>query len=366
MANVCYISPISIHSVRYLDEFHRKGYNTSIIADSRTWIAPNPQSTPIYILPQLNRTNFPNRYIPNLQKTMRILKNIKPDLVHLHAQHYYSPAMILAGIPFILTSWGTEVLTLPSENPLIKFLSKTAAMKACKVTVDANCLKEIWAQIGIPKSKVKVIPFGVDLKIFNPQVDGSEIREKLEIQSSDVVLISTRPFRNHHYNMECFIRAIPLILKSCSNIKVIMKGSGPLEGYLRNLAKKLGVSEHVHFVGLVPHAEMSKYLAAADIYVSTCFVDTTSVSLLEAMACGLAPIVTDIDGNREWITNGENGLLFPPKNHVALAEKAIQLIENEDLRKRFGKRCHQIVEQKASWEDCVARMEQIYQSILNL
>jgi len=62
----------------------------SIIADSRTWIAPNPQSMPIYILPQLTRTN-----LPNLQKTMRILKNVNPDLVHLHAQYHYSPAMIL-------------------------------------------------------------------------------------------------------------------------------------------------------------------------------------------------------------------------------------------------------------------------------
>jgi len=338
----------------------------SIIADSRTWIAPNPQSTPTYILPQLTRKNFPNRYIQNFQKTMRILKNLKPDLVHLHAQYYYSPAMILAGIPFILTSWGVEVLTLPKENIAIKFLAREAAMKAYKVTVDANCLKEIWARIGIPKSKVEVIPFGVDLEIFSPQVDGSEIRGRLGIQSDDVVLISTRPFRNHHYNIECLIKAVPLILKSCSNIKVIMKGSGPLEGYLQNLAKKLGVSDYVRFVGLVPHAEMANYLAAADIYVSTCFVDTTSVSLLEAMACGLAPIVTDIDGNREWIANGENGLLFPPKNHVALAEKAIQLIKDENSRKRFGKKCYKIVEQKASWEDCVVKMEHIYQTILNL
>jgi len=152
-------------------------------------------------------------------------------------------------------------------------------------------------------------------------------------------------------------------LKAYSNVKFIIKGSGPLEGYLGNLTKRLGISEYVRFVGLVPHSEMAKYLAAADIYVSTCFVDTTSVSLLEAMACGLAPIVTDIPGNRDWIKNSENGLLFPPKNPTALAEKAIQLIENEDLRKSFGKNCFQIVKQKASWKDCVSKMERIYRSL---
>jgi len=253
---------------------------------------------------------------------------------------------------------------LPNENILIRTLAKTAAAKASKVTVDANCLREMWVRMGVPKRKVEVIPFGVDLKIFNPQADGSEIRERLGIQNDDVVLISTRALRNHHYNVECFVRAIPLILKVCSNAKFIIKGSGPLEGYLKNSAKKLGVSEYVRFVGLVPHAEMAKYLAAADIYVSTCFVDTTSVSLLEAMACGLAPVVTDIPGNREWIANGENGLLFQPKNPVALSEKAIELIENENLRKSFGEKCFQIVKQKASWEDCVSKMERIYQSLL--
>lgn len=335
-----------------------------MIADSRTWIAPNPQSIPIYLLPQLTRTNFPNRYIPNLNMIIRILRNIKPDFVHLHAQHYYSPAIILPGIPFILTSWGTEVLTLPNENILIKILAKTATAKASKVTVDANCLRDIWARMGVPKSKLEVIPFGVDLKIFNPQVDGSEIRERLQIQNNDIVLISTRALYNHHYNVECFVKAIPLILKAYSNAKFIIKGSGPLEGYLRNLARKLDISEYVRFVGIVPHAEMAKYLAVADIYISTCFVDTTSVSLLEAMACGLAPIVTDTAGNRDWITNGENGLLFPPKNPIALAEKAIQLIEHEDLRKSFGKRCFQMVKQKASWKDCVSKMERIYQLLL--
>lgn len=364
MASICYISPVSIHAVRYLDEFQRRGYSTSIIADSRTWIPPNPESTNVYLLPHLSRTNFPSHFIQNLHMTIRILRNVNPDLVHLHAQYYYSPAVILSGMSYILTSWGTEVLMLPNENILIKILAKTATTKAFKVTVDANCLREIWARMGVPRSKVEVIPFGVDLKVFNPKVDGSEIRKRLGIQNDEIVLISTRALHDHHYNVESFVRAIPHILKACGNTKFIIKGSGPLKGYLRNLAKELRVSEYVRFVGLVSHAEMAKYLAAADIYVSTCFVDTTSVSLLEAMACGLAPIVTDIAGNREWITNSENGLLFPPKSPNVLAEKAIQLIENEDLRKGFGKRSYKVVEKRASWKECVSKMERIYQLLL--
>jgi glycosyltransferase involved in cell wall biosynthesis len=109
---------------------------------------------------------------------------------------------------------------------------------------------------------------------------------------------------------------------------------------------------------------VAQYLTAADIYVSTPFIDTTSVSLLEAMACGLAPVVTDIPGNREWIEDEVNGFLFPARNHYALAEKVIHLALHESLRKRFGEQCSRIVKERAAWEDCVDKMEAIYQTLL--
>jgi glycosyltransferase involved in cell wall biosynthesis len=314
-------------------------------------------------LPLLTRRNFASNYLPNLQKIARILREINPDLVHIQAEYYYSPAVILSGKRFILTSWGIEVLNLPNENAALKAIARITAKKSIKITVDANVLAEIWTRMGVSRNKVEVIPFGVDLNIFNPKVNGSEIRRRLKIREDDIVLISTRALFNHHYNVESFVQAIPLILESNSHVKFIIKGSGPLEGYLQSLANALGISEYVRFVRLVPHHEVANYLAAADIYVSTCFIDTTSVSLLEAMACGLAPIATDIVGNREWIVNGKNGFLFQPRNPKALAEKAIQLIENADLRRRFGEGCFELVKQKASWQDCVARMERIYESL---
>lgn len=363
MPRVCYISPISIHTLRYLEEFHRRGYSTSIIADSNTWVAPTPASTSMYRLPTATRRNLP-RYLSNLLQITRILKNIKPDLVHLHAQHAYSQAIILSGRPYILTSWGTEVLTLPKENPIIKILAKTAATKASRVTVDANMLKRMWTRQGISEHKIEIIPFGVDRDIFNPKIDGSKVRKNLAIKPNETVLISTRALYNHHYDVETFVRAMPLILKTHRNVKFIIKGKGPLENYLKTLAEKLGVSQHVHFVGYVEHKEMASHLTAADIYISTCYADTTSVSLLEAMACGLAPIVTDIEGNREWVTNQENGYLFPPRNPAALAQNATQLIENENLRKTFGDKCSKIIRNRATWKNCADKMERVYRATL--
>jgi len=152
-------------------------------------------------------------------------------------------------------------------------------------------------------------------------------------------------------------------LKNHGDVKFLIKGSGPLEKYLKKLTEKMGTTQNIRFVGLVPHRKMAQLLSAADIYVSTCLVDSTSVSLLEAMACQLAPIVTDIPGNREWIKDGVNGLLYPPKNNSLLAEKSIHVVENPRLRRAFGRKCVNIIEKRATWEDCVSRMQAIYERL---
>jgi glycosyltransferase involved in cell wall biosynthesis len=248
-------------------------------------------------------------------------------------------------------------------NLFRKTLAQYSATKARKIVVDAECVKQIWVRMGIPKSKVEVIPFGVDTNLFNPNVDGSGIRKKLGIRENDVAIISTRPFFPH-YDIECLIKAVPAITEKHQNVKFIIKGKGPLEDSIRKLAQKLRVEQFIRFSYPVPYHEMAHYLKAADIYVSTSFVDSTSVTLLEAMACGMPPVTTDIPGNREWIKNEVNGLLYPPKDHRALAEKITQLIENENQRKQFGEKNHQIIEEKAAWEKCVSKMESIYDSLL--
>lgn len=363
-AKICYVSPLSIHSYRWIEAFSQKGYDVFLISDSHAWVAPKITFAPFYKLPALTRTNFPLRLVSNYLAMLKILKKIEPDFVHLHAQHHYWPAIASAGFPFILTTWGTEVLKLPHSNFFRRSLARSVARKARMITVDAKCLKNIWVSIGVPEEKIGVIPFGVDVSLFNPHVDGQPIRRTLEIERNDVVVISTRPFYDDHYDVESLIKAIPFVVRKYQNVKFVIKGVGPLENYLKNLTRKLNVSEYVRFVGLVSFQEVAQYLAAADIYVSSCFIDSTSVSLLEAMACGLPPVVTDIAGNREWVKNEVNGFLFQPKMPSALAEKVIQLIENPSLRKIFGERCWEIVSKRATWEKCVSETEDVYKLFL--
>lgn len=359
---VCYISPRSVHSYRWIEAFHQKGYDVSFISDFPTWLAPRPQGVPTYVLPALNIHNVQRRLVPNALSITRILKKLAPDFVHIHTQHHYAPFVTISRIPFILTSWGLEVLMLPRMNFFRKALANYVAMEARKITVDAECLKQIWVSMGVPEQKIEVIPFGVDTNLFNTHVTGQSIRKILGIAKDDIAIISTRSFFPH-YNVECLIKAAKLIVKEHSNVKFIIKGGGPLKEYIKGLAQKLDIAQYMRFVNVIPYHEIPRYLAAADIYVSTSFIDSTSVSLLEAMACGLPPITTDIAGNREWIRNGFNGLLYPPKDYGTLAEKIAHLVEDQDLRKQFGESSNQIIVERAAWEKCVSQMEAVYQSL---
>ena len=101
-------------------------------------------------------------------------------------------------------------------------------------------------------------------------------------------------------------------------------------------------------------------LRAADVYVSTSRSDSTSVSLLEAMACGIPPVVTDIPANREWITEGRNGLLVPPGDPVRLAEALRRMIGDRELATAVRDLNVGLVRERGLWRDNMEKVERAF------
>lgn len=141
-------------------------------------------------------------------------------------------------------------------------------------------------------------------------------------------------------------------------VKFIIIGEGAQKEKLLQLSQKLGIDKYLEFKGFLPREEFSDCFKQADLYVSTSLSDSTSVALLEAMALGLIPVVTDIPGNREWIKDGENGYLFPPGDHKTLAEKMILSIENSGKSDTIRDTNLAIIRKRAMWEDNMRKIEQ--------
>jgi glycosyltransferase involved in cell wall biosynthesis len=162
------------------------------------------------------------------------------------------------------------------------------------------------------------------------------------------------------------MRAIPKVLKEVPNAMFLFCGSGPLENEMIETARNYGISSHVYFAGNVANEELPRFLNSADIYVSGSLYDGTSVSLLEAMACGLPVVVTDVPAILEWVQDGKNGSVVPRRDSSTLARRIVELANDSTLRKTFSRENLAIAKKRADWEKNLDILENIYRRLPNL
>ena len=187
-----------------------------------------------------------------------------------------------------------------------------------------------------------------------------------QISQSEKKPLQIVSLRGHqtNYNIDVLIQAMAEVTKAEPKAQLIVAGEGPETEGLRMLSSSLGIDKNVHFVGQLPHEAVQKYLNESSISASVPSSDATAVSLLETMACGSFPIVTDLPANREWIEDNVNGLLVPIKDSKALAEAIIRALEDVTLRDKAREINRQRVGDKAIWEDNMGEVEELYQLLM--
>ena len=328
------------------------------VFDSRVHMHPL-----IRLLPNMCRISRYIRYILWLFQVRGLVRKIKPDILHAHYITENSYLGIASGFhPLILSAWGSDILIAPENSLIYRFLTKQALKKADRIICVSPTLKEETIKLGATPNKIEVIPMGIDTKKFKSSLRSDTLLRELGVAGSTVV-ISTRSLKPV-YDVETLIRAIPLVLQQIPEARFIIAGEGEQRAYLENLAQTLGIAYSIRFVGWIAHHELPKYLASADVYVSTSLSDSLGVSTLEARACGLPAVVGDLPATREWIVDGVDGFIVPLRDNQALAERITGLLEDERLRKKFGEAGRAIVIEKAEHEEQMARVERIYEELI--
>jgi len=166
------------------------------------------------------------------------------------------------------------------------------------------------------------------------------------------------------YDLPTLLRALPAVRAAVPGLSVTLAGSGPLEAELRALARSLGVDDVVRFAGRLPHAELSALVSTAAVYVSTSTSDSTSIALLEAMATGPTPVVSDIPGNREWIDDRKGGRLFAVGDADGLAQALIATLGDEPFRRAAAELNRARIEKDGDWAKNVATIERRYRTLV--
>jgi glycosyltransferase involved in cell wall biosynthesis len=215
-------------------------------------------------------------------------------------------------------------------------------------------MKSGLENMGIDSSKIAVFPMGVDDIFFD--IGMKKGRRK---GNQSFTVLSNRNLQPI-YNVWHLIRAIPSVLRAVPNARFLIAGDGLERERLRQEVDRLGIAASVEFLGKIPHEDMPSLLEKTDVYVSTSLSDGTSVSLLEAMASGAFPVVTDIAANKEWIRDGMNGFLVPIDDETSLAHKIVQSLRDEELTER-ARQTNWEVREKAYLKHHMEHLRAIYE-----
>ena len=173
----------------------------------------------------------------------------------------------------------------------------------------------------------------------------------------------TRAF-THLYGIQYFLMALPKIINAEPKTRVLLVGTGPLEDDLKEMVNSLDLNQYVHFTGHIPYDQLAYYLISAEIYVSTSKSDGSSMSLLEAMACRLPVVVSDVPANCEWVKDGINGYLVPRGKVNPISEKILALLNDRVLAEKMGKKNLSIVNERADLEKNYLKFDIIYEKML--
>jgi glycosyltransferase involved in cell wall biosynthesis len=343
--HVCNAS--SIHTQRWSNWFAENGHDIYLV--SSLWSTNNYPSN----IKKLPLMRFPLKQYPVssllssffwLLQLKEYIKKIKPDVVVCTYMIIYGYLGALSNFhPLIQYTSGSDVLIEPKKNIIFKILVKYSLSKADLILAPSYEMKNEILKMNIT-NPIKFAIKGVDTHLFSPNKTFNH-KENISIPTDSFIIISTRHL-NPLYDVETLINSMPSLLKNNKKIHLIVVGNGIQKDYLKKLVSRLDIESNVHFTGAIPHDELPYYLNLADVYVSTSLSDGTSNSLLEAMACGVPVVVTDIPSNRYWIKDGDNGYLFSPKNSKNLSELLLNLFNDPEKRQLMGRYSrNQIIEQ---------------------
>jgi glycosyltransferase involved in cell wall biosynthesis len=181
-----------------------------------------------------------------------------------------------------------------------------------------NAMVPAMLKSGLNPIKILVLPKGIDFSKFyftNHFISG---------MPNELTAIVTRSL-SKDYDHHVIIKAVDILKKIGIRLKLIIIGDGPLNDQLQYLTKKFNIDDQINFIGRIDNAELPHYLSQSHLYLSTPVTEGASSSLMEAMAAGCFPIVTNLPGNKSFIENGKNGILVDVGSPKSLADAILKL-----------------------------------------
>jgi len=291
------------------------------------------------------------------RKLRTVIERVKPDLIHAMRIPY--EGMLAAdaynGTPLLVSVWGNDFTLHAPSTRLMRHYTRWTMQIANALHADCQRDVRLAAEWGFSARRpTLVIPGngGIRTDVFFPS-------EKLVDKP---VVINPRGFRAYVRN-DVFFKAIPLVLEKVPEARFLCASMAG-EAQAQQWIKEFGIGHAVELLAPMPHAQMAEAYRRAAVLVSPSVHDGTPNTLLEGMACGCTPVAGDLESIREWITDGENGLLTDATDPHKLAESIIRALKSKDLREQAAGLNAKRIAEGAEYNTCMSQASSFYQRII--
>lgn len=237
-------------------------------------------------------------FIKCLAPVKKIISDFNPDIVHCHQANTATFAVLLSykiKSRIVFTAWGSDILVNPYKNRFYRYMVKYILMHCSYFTSDSVYMAEKMSEFAKKKLDILIANFGIDI------VPCNRVKEDI---------IYSNRLHNPLYRIDKIIYAFHLFSKNNPTWKLVVAAVGSETEKVKLLVNRLGIEDRVSFPGWIKKEINEDFYCRAKVYVSIPESDATSISLLEAMSAGCLPILSDLQANCEWITNGKNGIIL--------------------------------------------------------
>jgi glycosyltransferase involved in cell wall biosynthesis len=304
----------------------------------------------------------------------------------VHAHTVYPPGIaawilkIFTRVPFVVTSHGNEIMELPSHRiyrHVKVHLIRRFFRSASHVIGVSEELRLLSIHFGSDPARTTRLSNVIDVTRFVRHTRSKrDQRQVLGLPPGKDIVISLRRL-SLKTGVQYLIKAAPEILRRRPETLFLVCGDGEFRPELESMVGLLGLQRSVMFRGSIDNSSVQEYLAAADVAVFPSLAEATSIACLEAMACGLPVVASNVGGLPEIITHGETGLLVDFGLHAStfrdpglsdevisrFAEAILTLLEDPALRLRVGSAAARYTHAHHSWVSYAETIQGIYEGI---
>lgn len=346
----------SIHTKKLCYFFRDKGYEVSVISLNDGFIDGVKVYSMNESIDSSNKSLSKIKYLKNIFKMKKLVREIKPDILHAHyASSYGLLGSIINYKPYLISLWGSDIYDFPKKSFVHRSIIKYN-LKKCDMILSTSKAMAKEASLYTNK-KMYITPFGVDIDKFSPSEEKSE---------KDFITIGTIKTLEDIYGIDILIKAFEIVNKKINkNIILKIAGKGSKEEYLRELCVKLNISDKVEFLGYINQERVVDEFRNFDIAIFPSLFESFGVAAVEAQACGVPVIVSNIDGLMEASSPNKSSLVFNKGDYEDLANKIMYLIENNNLRRDMGKNAREYVLENYNINNNFEVIDNLYKDITN-